>query len=141
MTSGDQPSHALEPRRGMPSPELDQDEFVHRYMLQFVDPAFDPLRSALQAVANIAWEGYRQGRKAPITRKAGAGFADPDYDLSVDWLKARGAIQEAERRYCDASRPSRILLINGSPRSEHTCPGEMSKSWRLLQTAQRAIDA
>lgn len=119
----------------MPSPKLAEDEFIRRYMLQFVDPAFDPVRPALQAAATIAWQNYDQGRKAPITRKAGAEFADPDYDLSVDWLKARHAIQEAERRHNDASNPARILLINGSPRSEHTCPGEMSKSWRLLRTA------
>lgn len=30
----------------------------------------------------------------------------------------------------------RVLLINGSPRSEHTCPGEMSKTWRLLMAAR-----
>ena len=30
----------------------------------------------------------------------------------------------------------RILLINASPRSEYTCPGEMSKSYRLAQIAQ-----
>ena len=35
--------------------------------------------------------------------------------------------------------PSRILLINGSPRSEHTCPAEMSKTYRLLETAREII--
>ena len=25
----------------------------------------------------------------------------------------------------------RVLLINASSRSEHTCPGELSKSWKL----------
>jgi len=34
----------------------------------------------------IAWDGYREARKSPITRKAGAEFADPNYDMSVDWL-------------------------------------------------------
>jgi multimeric flavodoxin WrbA len=139
--TGDRPASDLEPRRGMPSPKLDRDEFIRRYMLQFVDPAFDPLRSALQAAANIAWDGYREGRKAPITRKAGPGFANPDYDISVDWLKARNAIEQAKQLHGDAASRSRILLINGSPRTEHTCPGEMSKSWRLLQIATRVIEA
>ena len=32
--------------------------------------------------------------------------------------------------------PNTGSLINASPRSEHTCPGEMSKSYRLAQIAQ-----
>jgi multimeric flavodoxin WrbA len=74
-----------------------------------------------------------------MTRKAGEEFADPDYDLSVDWLNARAAILAAQRRHDDSSKPPRILLINASSRSEHTCPGEMSKSWRLIEIAREAI--
>jgi hypothetical protein len=37
----------------------------------------------------IAWDGYCKARKSPITRKAGNEFADPGYDLSVDWLATR----------------------------------------------------
>jgi multimeric flavodoxin WrbA len=125
----------------MPSPKLEQDEFIRRYMLQYVDPAYDSLRSALQAVALVAWDAYQHSRKAPITRKAGPRFADPGYDLSIDWLKARNAIEEAAERHRDGARPPRILLINASPRSDHTCPGEMSKSWRLLQIALDTIAA
>nr|WP_245332672.1 hypothetical protein [Bradyrhizobium erythrophlei] len=33
--------------------------------------------------------------KSPITRKAVPGFADPDYEMSVDWLAAREAILAA----------------------------------------------
>jgi multimeric flavodoxin WrbA len=32
-----------------------------------------------------------------------------------------------------------VLLVNASPRSEHTCPGEMSKSWRLAGIARDAL--
>src|SRR5262249_40695060 len=35
--------------------------------------------------------------------------------------------------------PPRILIVNGSSRTEHTCPGEMSKSWRLVEIASRAL--
>jgi multimeric flavodoxin WrbA len=34
-----------------------------------------------------------------------------------------------------------MLLINGSPRSEHTCPGEMSKTWRLVELAEAVFDS
>jgi multimeric flavodoxin WrbA len=36
--------------------------------------------------------------------------------------------------------PARVLLINGSSRTEHTCPGEMSKSWRLVEIAKQIFD-
>src|SRR5205823_13858462 len=57
-------------------------------------------------------------------------------DLSVDWLAAREAIKQAQQRHDDPHGPARILLIVGSSRSEHTCPGESSKSYRLAQIAR-----
>lgn len=128
-----------EPRKGMPSPKLSEIEFKRRYSEQFVDPAFDPMRDSLAKVAEIAWQAYAESRKAPITQKAGPEFADPDYDLSTDWLAARQAIAEAQKRYDDSAQPPRVLLINGSSRSEHTCPGEMSKSFRLAELSQEVL--
>src|SRR5262249_55663411 len=130
----------VEPRREMPDPRLSREEFRQRYLRQFVDPAFDRLRAQLDAIEEVAWQAHAAGRKAPRTRKAGPEFADPDYDLSVDWLDARAAIAAAQRRHDDPATPSRILIVNGSPRSEHTCPGETSKSWRLVEIARRAIE-
>src|SRR4030081_2713128 len=122
-------------RKGMPSVELSREEFEKRYRSRFADPAFKPLQRELDAIVAAAWDGYSHSRKAPVTRKAGPGFSDPDYELSVDWLAARDAILAAQRRHDDADATPRILLINGSSRSEHTCPGEMSKSWRLVELA------
>jgi multimeric flavodoxin WrbA len=119
----------------MPSPELDEREFRERYRQQFADPAFDPLRAEIERLAGAAWDGYSNERKAPNTRKAGPEFADPDYDLSVDWLAARDAVLQAQREHDDPGQPPCILIVNCSPRSEHTCPGEMSKSWRLVELA------
>src|SRR5689334_6389572 len=116
--------HVPEPRKGMPSSRLDETEFRRRYMEQFRDPAFDPLRAALDQVADAAWDAYANSRKSPQTAKA-VGFADPDYDLSVDWLAAHKAVKAAEAEFMDESGPCRFLLINCSSRSEHTCPGEM----------------
>ena len=123
-------------RKGMPPVKLSREEFERRYRSRFRDPAFEPLQRELDAIVAAAWDGYSNSRKAPVTRKAGAGFSDPDYDLSVDWLAARDAILAAQRRHDDLSEPPRILLINGSARSEHTCPGEMSKTWRLVKLAE-----
>ena len=130
---------APEPRKGMPSPRLDEDEFKRRFRSQFKDPAFDPLLIELDKIADAAWDAYANSRKAPRTRKAGPEFADPDYDLALDWLRARDAIAEAQRRHDDADLPARILIINCSSRSEHTCPGEMSKTFRLAEIATQVF--
>ncbi|MGE0666476.1 MAG: hypothetical protein AB7O49_07965 [Sphingomonadales bacterium] len=108
-------SDSTEPRKGMPGVSLTREEFTRRYLRQFFDPAFDPLREELDRLAQIAWTAYDQGRKAPVTRKAGPGYADPDYELSVDWIEARRRIDEARAGYERKERSPRVLLINGSP--------------------------
>ena len=135
------PVAASEPRKGMPSPKLDRQAFADRYRSRFNDPAFDPLRAKIDEIVAVAWDAYQDERKAPVTEKAGSGFADPDYDLAVDWRAAHDAIEAARTRHADPSGPLRILLINGSSRSEHTCPGEMSKSFRLTLLAQEVFDS
>lgn len=123
-------------RKGQPDPKLDHDTFVARYKQQFVDPAFDVMRDQIAALADIAWDAYANERKSPHTHPAGEGFKDPSYPLSDEWRAVRDAIRVAQQQQQDPATPSRLLLICASPRSEHTCPGEMSKSFRLLQVAQ-----
>jgi multimeric flavodoxin WrbA len=125
----------------MPDPKLSEVEFKARYREQFTDPAFEKLIDEIDRIAAVAWNAYSESRKSPVTRKAGPDFADPDYQLSIDWLAARQAILDAQKRYEDKNLPPRILLINGSSRSEHTCPGEMSKSYRLVEIAREAIES
>lgn len=115
-------------------------EFRRRFLSRFKDPVFDKLRSELDKIATAAFDAYDNERKAPLTRKAGALFENPDYDLSEDWFAARADIEAAQIRHDDKAAPARILLISGSSRSEHTCPGEMSKSYRLVKIAQDALD-
>jgi multimeric flavodoxin WrbA len=125
----------------MPSVELSREEFERRYLSRYADPAFDSLQAELRAIVAAAWDAYIQYRKSPRTQTAGAGFADPDYELSLDWLSARQAILTAQARHDDPSLLPRILLINGSSRSDQTCPGEISKSWRLAKMAQEIFKA
>jgi multimeric flavodoxin WrbA len=127
-------------RKGTPSVALDKAEFVRRFGERFYDPAFRGTADAIAAAADVAWEAYREDRKSPRERRAGAGFAEPDFPLPVEWLATRRAIHAAERRRRDPRSPSRILVINGSPRSDQTCPGEMSKTYRLAQAACRSIE-
>jgi multimeric flavodoxin WrbA len=123
-------------RKGMPSVKLTREEFEKRYRSRFADPVFEPLQRELDTIIAAAWDAYSHSRKSPVTRKAGPGFADPNYEISVDWLAAREAILAAQRRHDAAGEMLRILLINGSSRNEHTCPGEMSKTWRLIEAAE-----
>lgn len=127
------------PRKGMPSPRLDKSQFRERFLSQFKDSSFEELTAELERVGDAAWQAYDTSRKSPITRKAGVGFDDPEYELSVDWLNACKAIREAEERFKDRSRPC-VLIVNCSSRSEHTCPGEMSKSYRLAELAQEVFE-
>jgi multimeric flavodoxin WrbA len=126
-------------RKGMPSPRLSHDEFKERFLKRFFDPAFDAIKTEIDRIAEVAWDGYDKARKSPRTVKAGHEFADPDYELSVEWLETHRALENAQRRHDDPGTLSRILLINGAARSEHTCPGEMSKTWRLLEIARDII--
>jgi multimeric flavodoxin WrbA len=123
-------------RKGMPPVKLTREEFEERYRSRFIDPAFNPLRKELDAIVEAAWDAYTNSRKSPLTRKAGPDFADPNYDIAVDWLATHDAIEQAQREHDDPQQKPRILIINGSSRNEHTCPGEMSKSWRLIKHAE-----
>ena len=123
-------------RTGMPSVALDKAEFARRMRRRFYDPAFKSVEKEIDRIIDVAWDSYRDDRKAPRTRPAGARYADPSYELSVEWSEASKAVKRAEREQKSRSSKSRILLINGSARSDQTCPGEMSKSWRLVQLAQ-----
>ena len=131
-----------EVRRLEPYVPLSKEAFRHRFMQRFYDPAFDTVRDELERVCEQAWNGYRHDyRKSPRTRPAGDGFADPSQDVPIEWLETRDRIREAEARQKDAASPSRILLINGSTRSEHTCPGEISKTRRLVYAARETLEA
>jgi multimeric flavodoxin WrbA len=127
--------------KGSPSVQLNKNEFVLRFHQRHADPAFGDVAASLDEVAEAAWDGYIQYRKNAHKRPAGKGFAKPSFGLSVDWLNAHKRIQEAERVQKRKTGPSRILVINGSARSSQTCPGEMSKSYRLAQIAKRVIEA
>ena len=132
--------------KGTPSVALTREEFRERFLAHYYDPAFaraaaDMRAADLDALLDVAWDAYHEYRKSPRTRRAGAAFADPDFQLPLEWLSTRAAIQKAERRQRNRRSRSRILVINGSARSDQTCPGEMSKTWRLAQIAARAIEA
>ncbi|HWV53184.1 flavodoxin family protein [Pseudorhodoplanes sp.] len=130
-----------DPRTGMPSVALSRDEFVRRFKARFYDPLFEPLAAEIDRIADAAWTGYSENHKSPRTKPAGAGYADPAYELSDEWRAASEAVASAQARQQDKASPSRILIVNGSSRSDQTCPGEISKTWRLAKLAQEIVDS
>jgi len=59
----------LTPRKGMPSPRLNEGEF-RTFSVNSRNPAFDSLASELDKIVAAAWDAYEHSRKAPRTRKA-----------------------------------------------------------------------
>ncbi|MEY2527289.1 MAG: hypothetical protein QOE73_2060 [Verrucomicrobiota bacterium] len=126
-------------RTGQGSTRLTKDEFEKRWNARFYDPAFETMRAEIRGLLDIAWDAYEDSRKSPRTIKAGPDFADPEYELSIEWLETRARIQEAEIEQKSSSSRSRVLLICASPRTDETCPSEMSKTFRIAQTARETI--
>ena len=126
-------------RTGQAPPAHSREEFSRRFRARFFDPAFRAEDEAIRRLEAIAWEGYCGARKSPVKRKAGAEFKDPDYDMSVEWYHTRNRLIAAQQAWQDPATPSRVLLVNGATRNDGTCPGEMSKSFRLTRIAQQAL--
>ena len=128
-------------RTGQAPAHLGRNEFHLKFSRSFMDPAFKDVKDALLQVEEIAWDNYIKGHKAPITVKAGSEFADPDYDLSIEWKATRDRLLIAEAKQKDPATPSRVLLICGAARNDGSCPGEMSKTYRMTQLAKNMLVA
>jgi multimeric flavodoxin WrbA len=127
-------------RKGQGDVKLTREEFARRLSERFYDPSFDSARSEIDRVIDIAWTNYDEYHKSPRKRKAGPGFADPAFELPLEWLEAREAVLAAGRRHADPAAASRILLVCGAARHDQTCPGEMSKTFRLVQLAREIVE-
>jgi multimeric flavodoxin WrbA len=122
-------------RKGQAPDTLSRDAFAAHFRSSFFDSSFDGEGEAISRLEQVAWEAYCNARKSPRTHKSGPGFADPDYDLSDEWRATHEKLQRAALLQKDAASPSRVLLICAAGRNDGTCPGEMSKSFRLAQAA------
>jgi multimeric flavodoxin WrbA len=129
----------MEPRTGQASEPLSRIVFHERFRERFDDPAFAAEQAALDRLESIAWDAYVEGRKAPHTSPAGPGFADPGYELSDVWRRTRDRLIAAEARQKTPATRSRVLVICGSPRNDGSCPGEISKTYRLVRIAEDVL--
>src|SRR5438045_9526412 len=85
-------------RTGQGSTQLTREEFARRFKEHFYDPAFAVAQTEIERLLGIAWEAYQDHRKSPRTRKAGAEFADPEFELALEWLVGGENILAAQRR-------------------------------------------
>ena len=128
-------------RKGMPSVALDQGR-VHAARPRALR------RPGLRAAAGRDRQDHRGGVGRLSRLPQGAAHQAGRPALCRSGLRALGRL--ARRRATPSPAPSggrnrpasrsRILLVNGSSRSDQTCPGEMSKTFRLVEIAQRVIE-
>ncbi len=131
----------IEIRKGQAPAPLVRSEFSARFRASFIDAAFRAEDPSISRLEEIAWGAYMEGRKAPFTQKAGAGYADPEYELSTEWVSTKKRLEAAQLHWSDPSATSRVLLVCGSARNDGTCPGEISKTYRLLALARDVLEA
>src|SRR5688572_15991208 len=131
---------AVDVRKGQGDVKLTREEFERRLRERFYDPEFQRVEGQIASVIDVAWTVYDEYHKSPRTRKAGPGFADPEFELPIEWLDTRERIRQAQREQSDPAARSRILLICGAARHDQTCPGEMSKTFRLVEMAREEIE-
>ena len=100
-------------RKGQAPDALSRADFGDRFQRRYVDPAYRPEQAAIDRLEAIAWQALQDGRKAPSTRLAGCGFADPSYPVSTEWLDTRKRLKAAQKQWSDHSVRLRILLVCG----------------------------
>jgi multimeric flavodoxin WrbA len=127
-------------RTGQAPDWLSREEFRKRFLESFYDPNFEEEQEAIARLEEIAWNNYKDERKSPRTVKAGPGFADPNFDLSAEWRETRERLIAAEKRQKDPAAKSRVLVVCGSSRNDGTCPGEMSKTFRLAKLSEETLE-
>jgi hypothetical protein len=92
-------------RKGMPSVQLDKQKFKKRFLARFYDPDYEPLKRELDKIVNAAWVAYDDYHKTPRTRKAGRGYADPNFELASEWLATEYDAGSRYRQHALRHRP------------------------------------
>lgn len=132
--------HGVLAHRHEPPAPLAREQFSARFLASYKNPAFRAEVPSISRLEEIAWQAYTEGRKAPFTQKVGKGYANPDYELSDEWVATKKCIDAAQLQWLDPASRSRVLLVCGSARNDGTCPCEISKTFRLLGIAKEILE-
>ena len=120
---------------------LSEIEFKKRMREKFYDPSYKTVETELEKVIHVAWNNYIEYHRSPIVKAAGKNFSDPQFKLASEWLETHFKLKKAAIVQKKSKKKSKILVICGSPRNDQTCPGEMSKTFRLAKIAEKEIHA
>lgn len=126
-------------RKGQLKVTLSESEFKKRYRQKFCDPAFSEVDEALEKITHVAWTNYIEYHKSPLKKVAGKKFKKSKFELPQEWLETSANLKTAETRRKKSATKSRILIICASPRNDQTCPGEMSKTFRMAKIGETEI--
>src|SRR6185369_11144636 len=74
------------------------------------------------------WPGWKRSRGTLITRAARHRSR-----------ARRDKLIAAQQEWSQPGTPSRVLLVCGAARNDGTCPGEISKTFRLVQLAREVL--
>lgn len=128
-------------RKGQAPAPIGRNEFHIRFMGSYQDPAYRAEDASIARLEAIAWKAYVDGNKAPVTQPAGPRFEDPAYELSAEWLATHDRLLAAQAAWSQPETASRVLLVCGSSRNDGTCPGEISKTFRLTEIARQQLES
>ena len=124
-------------RKGQGPGKLTRVEFGRRFLKLFDDPLFEAASPAVAQLQEIAWSAYQQSRKAPLTRPAGAGFVDPTYETSVEWLENPGKNSGSKRPTASVRNADARARDQRSGPQRQDVSGENSKSEPFARANQR----
>ena len=126
-------------RKGMPDVQLTREQFVSPVSATLYRSCVRAARRRHRPHHRCGMGRLRQFPQGTAHPEGRTGLRRPGLRSLCRLDRGSRNIKDAEQRQKDPASPSRILLINGAARSEHTCPGEMSKTFRLAEIAQRSF--
>ena len=129
-------------RKGQAPPPHPRETFRKIFFQNFYDPAFDPERAAIDRLEAIAWDAYQEAARRRARARPGPASPTPTTTCRSNGCETRERLQAAQARWQRAGHAvARAADLRLRPRNDGTCPGEISKTWRLTQIAREALRA
>ena len=76
-------------RKGQGDVKLTREEFARRLRERFYDPEFEQCRATDRGDHRRRVDGLRRISQEPAQAQSRPGFADPEFELPVEWLETR----------------------------------------------------
>ena len=125
-------------RKGQGDVKLSREEFERRLRERFYDPAFDAVAPQIERRRGRL-EGLRRVPQEPAHAEGGAGVrGSRTSSCRSSGSRRASGFARPQREHDDPARAARASCsICGAARHDQTCPGEMSKTFRLVADGAR----